>query len=92
MHILNHQTSARELTGDPGDSTELTKKDRLFKSRFFQYLLSDANDLLDPARGKICSDDMTHHLSHYWITSSHDTYWNSWNGMVDEQMYLAALY
>jgi hypothetical protein len=65
MHILNHQTSARELAGDPGDSTKLTKEDRMSKSRFFQYLLSDANDLLDPARGKVGSDDMTHPLSHY---------------------------
>lgn len=92
MHILNHQTSVRELSGDQDDDQESTKDDRLSKTRFFQYLLSDANDLLDPRKGKIGCDDMTHPLSHYWISSSHDTYWNGWKGTIDEQIYLAALY
>jgi hypothetical protein len=92
MHILNSQTSVKELAGDPEDPDELSREDRLTKSRFSNFLLSDANDLLDPARGKPGSDDMTHPLSHYWICSSHDTYWNHWTESQDEQSYLAALY
>ena len=81
-------------------------KDRLSKSRFLSYLLSDANDLLDPEKGRVGSDDMTRPLSHYWINTSHDTYLDNWshatsmtNGssrsggvVLDEQMYLSALY
>ena len=99
LNVLNSQTSAKQLSGPlPTDDTMLSNKDRLTKSRFFSYLLSDANDLFDPSRGTVGADDMTHPLSHYWINSSHDTYLNNWsrknnemNSQPDEQMYLAAL-
>lgn len=92
IHVLNNLTSAREIAGDVDDRQQLSKEDRLSKSRFLQYLFSDENDLLDPARGKSGSDDMTQPLSHYWINASHDTYWNNWDGTADEGMYLAALH
>lgn len=93
IKILNAQDGG----GSGADEkTTTAKKDdgRLSKTKFFQFLLSDANDVLDPKRGKVGSDDMTHPLSHYWICSSHDTYLNHWNGSeyYDEYMYLAALY
>jgi len=68
---------------------------RLTKGEFFNFLLSDANDLMDPQKGKVSADDMNHPLSSYWIMSSHDTYLDCWNQnqpVLDEQMYLAALY
>ncbi len=79
IHVLNGQTQQEK---------------RLSKSQFLQYLFSDANDILDPERGRVGSDDMTHPLSHYWICSSHDTYLSYWNKKMeyDEYMYLAALY
>jgi len=92
MHALNQQTSAKELAEEVPDERELSMDDRLTKSRLFQYLLSDANDLLDPAKGRVGSDDMTQPLSSYWINSSHDTYWNHKTQQLDEQLYLAALY
>jgi hypothetical protein len=99
LNVLNSQTSSKELAGaQPADDATLSNKDRLSKSRFFSYLLSDTNDLFDPSRGRVGADDMTNPLSHYWINSSHDTYLNNWsrknnglNGQPDEQMYLAAL-
>ena len=79
---------------NPANSNDKTSngEDRLTKSRLFSYLLSDANDILDPKRGKIGSDDMTQPLSSYWINSSHDTYWNHSTQQLDENLYLAALY
>ena len=91
---------------DDDDEKPESGKDRLNKSRFLSYLLSDANDLLDPEKGRVASDDMTRPLSHYWINTSHDTYLDNWNHAtnmtrgggrtggiaLDEQMYLSALY
>jgi len=67
---------------------------RLPRVKFFLYLLSDANDALNPSRGRVGGDDMTHPLSHYWICSSHDTYLSHWTkeSEYDEYMYLSALY
>jgi hypothetical protein len=99
ISALNQQVSVKELAGDEPYPKDLSSsRDRLSKSRFFSYLSSDANDLLDPAKGKVGADDMTHPLSHYWINASHDTYMNNWPlrnnnvGQPDEQMYLSALY
>eukprot|EP00934_Nitzschia_sp_Nitz4_P002523 Nitzschia sp. Nitz4//scaffold6_size259037//228939//233468//NITZ4_001122-RA/size259037-augustus-gene-0.307-mRNA-1//1//CDS//3329557037//2513//frame0 len=84
----------RVLNGTQDDKSE-GSSERLSKKRFLQFLLSDANDILDPAMGRSGSDDMTHPLSHYWINTSHDTFLNHWLGskspFLDEQMYLAAL-
>ncbi|KAL3925338.1 MAG: hypothetical protein SGILL_000478 [Bacillariaceae sp.] len=77
------------------DSSDSLDDSRLTMGQFFNFLLSDANDLMDPRKGKMGGDDMNHPLSHYWIMSSHDTYLNCMNGdqpTLDEQMYLAALY
>lgn len=73
---------------------KIEKEPRLSKTRFFQYLLGDGNDALSPSRGKLGSDDMTHPLSHYWISSSHDTYLSHWNQTTvhDEYMYMSALH
>ena len=82
----NHENSGSSGPLDDG---------RLTKSQFFNFLLSDANDLMDPRKGRVGGDDMNHPLSHYWIMSSHDTYLNCWNRdqpVLDDQMYLAALY
>jgi hypothetical protein len=99
LHALNSQTSSKDLSGkQPSEDATPSNKDRLTKSRFFSYLLSDTNDLFDPSRGRVGADDMTHPLSHYWINCSHDTYLNNWsrknnevNSHPDEEMYLAAL-
>jgi hypothetical protein len=85
----DHNKSSKTLSSDALDDGRLTK------SQFFNFLLSDANDLMDPRKGRVGGDDMNHPLSHYWIMSSHDTYLNCWNRdrpVLDDQMYLAALY
>jgi hypothetical protein len=99
IKFLNNKYGSNSNSNEKSSSSptnNITGNERLSKTKFFQFLLSDANDLLDPQRGKVGSDDMTHPLSHYWICSSHDTYMNHWNnyGQVeyDEHMYLAALY
>mmetsp|Transcript_22154 Transcript_22154/g.52677 ORF Transcript_22154/g.52677 Transcript_22154/m.52677 type:complete len:1596 (+) Transcript_22154:305-5092(+) len=86
--------AAEILTEDEDGSTHPRDR-RLTKAEFMDFLLSDANDLMDPHKGKELSDDMTHPLSSYWIMTSHDTYLDCWNrdhAVLDEQMYLAALY
>lgn len=71
--------------------------DRLSKVGFLQYLMSDSNELMDPARSKQ-SDDMTYPLSSYWIRTCHDTYLNCENldasgmpGPAGSEMYMNAL-
>ena len=106
VHVLNQQAAPEDLTGRPSEGV-LANMDRITKSRFIAFLTSDANDLMQPARGKPGSDDMTKPLSHYWINTSHDTYLASLPSSlhhgrsafqknknfdsVDEQMYMAAL-
>jgi hypothetical protein len=105
LHVLNEQISVKKiaLEEDGEDEEEdlemkLTARDRLNKTTFLSYLLSDANDLVDPEKGKVGADDMNLPLSHYWINTSHDTYLSQGAGpngggvKLDEQMYLAALY
>jgi hypothetical protein len=86
---------AADITSEEEDDNIASGDRRLTKSEFMNFLLSDANDLMDPRKGKIGSDDMTHPLSSYWIMTSHDTYLDCWKRdqpVLDEQMYLAALY
>jgi hypothetical protein len=86
---------AADITSEEEDDNIASGDRRLTKSDFMNFLLSDANDLMDPRKGQIGYDDMTHPLSSYWIMTSHDTYLDSWKRdqpVLDEQMYLAALY
>ncbi|KAG7367438.1 phosphatidylinositol-specific phospholipase C, X domain containing protein [Nitzschia inconspicua] len=90
----NEETQNGDLKRNP-TNTDPLDDGRLSKTQFLNFLFSDANDLMDPRKGRTGSDDMNHPLSHYWIMSSHDTYLNCWNRLnpvLDEQMYLAALY
>jgi hypothetical protein len=78
VHILNNQISWDDMGGnqrfDVTEDTKIASLDRLGKSRFINFLMSDANDLFDPSAGLAGADDMTKPLSHYWINTSHDTY------------------
>jgi hypothetical protein len=84
VHILNRQQTVQDLlenkeTGNNADkgtdiATGVIDGGRISKTRFISFLTSDANDVVDPVRAKTGADDMTHPLSHYWISSSHDTY------------------
>lgn len=91
----NQQGDNTSTSGNKNKQSEPLDDGRLSKTQFLNFLLSDANDLMDPRKGRIGSDDMNHPLSHYWIMSSHDTFLNCWNRqnpILDEQMYLAVLY
>mmetsp|Transcript_7390 Transcript_7390/g.18142 ORF Transcript_7390/g.18142 Transcript_7390/m.18142 type:complete len:1580 (-) Transcript_7390:162-4901(-) len=104
MTALQSQKSCKTLasradstdTEDKKNETKSLFDERLSKSHFYDLLMSDANDLMDPRKGRIAADDMTHPLSSYWIMSSHDTYLNCYKPdqtpIIDDQMYLAALY
>ncbi len=110
MKALKAQKSSKILAGDDdqksdsngtnnsssgAEGNKIESEDRLNKGHFLNFLLSDSNDLMDPRKGKVGADDMTHSLSNYWIMSSHDTYLNCWDPespVLDYQMYLAALY
>ncbi|KAL3915678.1 MAG: hypothetical protein SGILL_005533, partial [Bacillariaceae sp.] len=97
---LNRGSNSSIDIADEGDKSNKnadsgSSDGRLTKRQFFNFLLSDANDLMDPRKGRVGGDDMNHPLSHYWIMSSHDTYLNCWDRdhpVLDDQMYLAALY
>lgn len=69
VQVLNQQVSLDDLVMKKPITT-----DRLTKSRFYSFLTSDSNDLMNPDRGRVGADDMTRPLSHYWINTSHDTY------------------
>ena len=99
IEAIHAQKSFKELAANSStedDNDNNTSSDRrLARSEFMDFLLSDTNDLMDPLKGRVASDDMTHPLSSYWIMTSHDTYLDCWNKeepVLDEQMYLAALY
>ena len=74
IQILNRQKTAEDWFSQTTQQGAMDESDRLSRSRFLSYLTCDANDLLRPDMGKICADDMTQPLSHYWIHTSHDTY------------------
>lgn len=63
---LNRQESLADSKDHPPD--------RLSKHRFMAWLISDWNDLMDPAAGVESPDTLAAPLSHYWINTSHDTY------------------
>ena len=95
IEAIHAQSSFKDLAADmPSNSDDEVRDNRLTRSEFMDFLLSDTNDLMDPTKGRVGSDDMTHPLSSYWIMTSHDTYLDCWEKdqpVLDEQMYLAAL-
>lgn len=78
VHTLNNQVSWEDLEEsqrfDVTRDTRTASSDRLAKSRFVAFLMSDYNDLFDSSKGSNAADDMTKPLCHYWINTSHDTY------------------
>ncbi|XP_078254584.1 LOW QUALITY PROTEIN: 1-phosphatidylinositol 4,5-bisphosphate phosphodiesterase gamma-1-like [Rhinoraja longicauda] len=46
----------------------------LHLDEFLAYLFSKENMILDSRFDHVCLEDMNHPLSHYWISSSHNTY------------------
>jgi len=74
----------KELEWDP---TEF-----ITKEVFQCYLHSDANDAFEPTSTIFGRNDMSRPLSHYWINSSHDTYFMDQNKSKSSvSMYLKAL-
>ncbi len=97
IKAIHAQKSFKDIAADTAPEEDEENDDvdmRLTRSEFMDWLLSDTNDLMDPQKGKVASDDMTHPLTSYWIMTSHDTYLDCWNKdqpVLDEQMYLATL-
>ena len=77
LFILNGQitakTEAETASGDVDQLDESTSE-RISKSKFISYLMSDSNDIMNPEMGEAGFEEMTHPLSHYWINTSHDSY------------------
>uniref|UniRef100_A0A8C7MIU9 1-phosphatidylinositol 4,5-bisphosphate phosphodiesterase gamma n=1 Tax=Oncorhynchus kisutch TaxID=8019 RepID=A0A8C7MIU9_ONCKI len=44
------------------------------QDEFLTYLFSKENTVWDSALDQVCPEDMNNPLSHYWISSSHNTY------------------
>ena len=74
-NIVNN-SSGNQKDNDGDDDNE----DRLSKHRFCAWLTSDGNDIFDPDCGGDGADVPTAPLSHYWISTSHDTYLASLSG------------
>jgi len=72
-NIIDKTSNQMDDDGDDND-------DRLSKHRFRAWLTSDGNDIFDPDRGTDGADVQTAPLSHYWISTSHDTYLASLGG------------
>ena len=72
----------------------MPKREHITKSVFTDYLLSDANDILDPRAGAFDKCDMTRPLSQYWINTSHKAFQGRY-GHINEadgaQPYIFAL-
>lgn len=64
------------------------------KSRFEAYLLSRENDIFDPLKEAHDPASMCEPLSHYWISSSHNTYLlgDQLQSQSSVEMYLTALH
>ena len=75
LRILNSMISSdADGETDLDRYVEESSAERVTRSRFVAYLMSDSNDLMNPQMGKPGYEDMTSPLSHYWINTSHDTY------------------
>ena len=80
IHTLNNQVTWDDIDteGKPrintDDNLRMASLDRLEKSRFVSFLLSDCNDIFDPSAAVMKPTDMSRPLSDYWIHTSHDTY------------------
>lgn len=73
--VLNSQKSLEEdNNSDDDDDNRIFGSERLRKSRFLAFLLSDANDIVDPQTAMVGACDMQQPLTNYWINTSHDTY------------------
>jgi hypothetical protein len=107
VSLLNSQKllEVKDKLKDDSRANHIAPAERISKSRFLSYLLSDVNDILDPETGKIGADDMEQPLTNYWINTSHDTFLakmpNSFRfkdmdfdgyNTVDAQAYVNALY
>ena len=72
----------------------MPKREQISKSVFTDYLMSDANDILDPKAGAFDKCDMTRPLNQYWINTSHKAFQGK-HGYVNEadgaQPYIFAL-
>ncbi|CAB9504809.1 Inactive phospholipase C-like protein 1 [Seminavis robusta] len=78
IHTLNNQITWDDLEDsqrfDVTEDTRIASLDRLGKSRFVAFLLSDYNDIYDPAACVPKPEEMCMPLSDYWIHTSHDSY------------------
>ncbi|CAM1332324.1 Uncharacterised protein g10843 [Pycnogonum litorale] len=63
----------REIIHEYELNDEARKSNHLLVDGFTQYLLSKDCDIFDPVHEKVCQD-MSQPLSHYFISSSHNTY------------------
>ena len=80
--ILTNQPTSENNIQQPNHTMMM---DRLTKGRFMSWLLSDENDIVDPEYGRQGSDDMTHPISHYYVSTSHDTYLTSIPEMITDK-------
>uniref|UniRef100_UPI00398F2EFF 1-phosphatidylinositol 4,5-bisphosphate phosphodiesterase gamma-2 n=1 Tax=Pristiophorus japonicus TaxID=55135 RepID=UPI00398F2EFF len=68
-------TKVRELmTRCIYDTCRETNEPFFYIDEFLTYLFSKENTIWDTKYDSICSQDMNNPLSHYWISSSHNTY------------------
>ncbi|GCB72893.1 hypothetical protein scyTo_0006523 [Scyliorhinus torazame] len=56
------------------DTYRETKEPFFYVDEFLTYLFSRENTIWDTKYDAICPQDMNNPLSHYWISSSHNTY------------------
>ncbi|KAJ9586061.1 hypothetical protein L9F63_020294, partial [Diploptera punctata] len=62
-----------EIINQYEPTTEAREKGQLLIDGFTKYLLSEKCDIFDPMHRQVCQN-MKHPLTHYFISSSHNTY------------------
>ncbi|CAF1472156.1 unnamed protein product [Adineta ricciae] len=86
------KNAAKALIQKYAQSSENFTQEGMTKESFLRYLLSFDNSIVDPVKYDLFMD-MNKPLSHYFISSSHNTYLtgSQWTGRASDEMYRQVL-
>uniref|UniRef100_A0A674D4N1 Phosphoinositide phospholipase C n=1 Tax=Salmo trutta TaxID=8032 RepID=A0A674D4N1_SALTR len=73
-NIFGQQCVQEFMFGYLKDPLREVEQPFFHQDEFLTYLFSKENTVWDSALDQVCPEDMNNPLSHYWISSSHNTY------------------